>query len=129
MACGIIFMTGQLQHKAEIESFWNQFGGKKSNGHGFGKETKLAALVRMAGLKIHYRNHESLSVKRQKFDESKSVLHKMNTRRNEVCFACGLPATARHHVIQLQNGGINSRKNVISLCDGCHAHIHPWLLR
>lgn len=44
------------------------------------------------------------------------------------CFACGLTKNRIwHHVIQLQNGGYNARRNLVEICNQCHAEIHPWL--
>lgn len=43
------------------------------------------------------------------------------------CAVCGAPATARHHILQLQNGGPNIPENICGLCDGCHEEIHPWM--
>lgn len=34
---------------------------------------------------------------------------------------------ARHHIIELYNGGCNRRLNIMTLCDLCHAEIHYWL--
>lgn len=45
------------------------------------------------------------------------------------CFAC-LSAARKvywHHVIQVQNGGGNSRHNLVGICHRCHQTIHPWL--
>ena len=32
-----------------------------------------------------------------------------------------------HHIQQLQRGGSNGLVNLITLCDECHARLHPWL--
>jgi len=45
-----------------------------------------------------------------------------------VCFCCQRrPATSRHHIIQIQNGGRNITKNIVSLCASCHRAVHPWM--
>lgn len=48
---------------------------------------------------------------------------------DEACFVCTVTdmRTYRHHVIQVQHGGSNSRRNVVTLCHACHKKIHPWL--
>lgn len=113
--------------KQALEDFWFRFGGKAANGRGFSKDEKVRALRWLAELVIPYRKQKTVAERRHDFNESKGVLHKMNIARNSTCFVCGGPRSARHHIIQLQNGGLNSRKNLISICDECHALIHPWL--
>ena len=44
-----------------------------------------------------------------------------------LCFVCKDLAYIRHHVIQLQHGGLSVRGNIVSLCLYCHAEVHPWL--
>lgn len=45
------------------------------------------------------------------------------------CFVCLSEdfKTYRHHAIQIQHGGSNSPRNVVTLCHACHQKIHPWL--
>lgn len=44
------------------------------------------------------------------------------------CFACGARrGCAWHHVIQIQHGGSNYLRNLVSVCEACHLEIHPWL--
>lgn len=125
--CQIDEMQGTLQHKLTLEEFWGRFGGKKSNGVGYPREDKLAALKKLAAVVIRYQHQRPLVERREEFERIKSTMHKLYIRRHEICFSCGRPTEARHHLIQLQNGGINCRKNVVSLCNECHAEIHPWL--
>lgn len=43
------------------------------------------------------------------------------------CFACGLrQAIVRHHVVQVQHGGRNRKRNLVHLCRECHAYVHRW---
>jgi len=118
-------MNGHKILKDSLLAFWSKFGGRKNNGVGFNPESKLKSLIEMAALVIAYKKQQPLDARRDQFDEAKSGLHPF--RRFGVCFVCGLWATCRHHIVQLQHGGINSKKNVVSLCDKCHAEIHPWL--
>lgn len=90
-------------------------------------QSRIDALIRMASVVIPYKKQTELNQRRLQFDNGKRILHKMWIKRNRLCWACGSKATARHHIIQLQNGGINSRKNIVSLCEECHAAVHPWL--
>jgi 5-methylcytosine-specific restriction endonuclease McrA len=44
------------------------------------------------------------------------------------CFICGSNKTVvRHHMIQVQHGGTNINKNIITVCESCHEGIHPWM--
>jgi len=46
------------------------------------------------------------------------------------CWACRMrPAVHRHHIIQVQYGGLNRSANGVGLCYGCHAVVHPWMRR
>lgn len=40
------------------------------------------------------------------------------------CACCGKPITQYHHIVHRTNGGIDSVKNIIGLCDDCHEEIH-----
>ena len=40
------------------------------------------------------------------------------------CACCGKPITQYHHIVHRANGGIDSVKNIIGLCDDCHKEIH-----
>jgi hypothetical protein len=46
------------------------------------------------------------------------------------CFACSTMPRALylHHVIEVQHGGSNDRRNKVPLCYECHRRLHPWLL-
>ena len=45
------------------------------------------------------------------------------------CFICGDDSRSlhQHHVIQLQHGGSNTRRNIVNLCYRHHAALHPWM--
>lgn len=40
------------------------------------------------------------------------------------CFVCGGPWHHRHHVLNIQHGGGNSRRNIVPLCKPCHHAVH-----
>jgi hypothetical protein len=111
--------------KETLIAFWKQFGGKKTNGVGFDPQSKLAALVELRDFVVPFYKQQSLAKRRSHFNDIKSKLHSFS--RFSPCFVCGIGATARHHIVQLKNGGINSKKNIVSLCHQCHSTIHPWL--
>lgn len=117
--------NGPEIQKELLLGFWGRFNGRKNNGVGFDASVKLEALKALAAIVIPYVKQQAIAARRDKFNEAKVKLHPW--RRFGFCFVCGSPATSRHHVIQLQNGGINAKKNLVSLCSGCHAEIHPWL--
>lgn len=44
------------------------------------------------------------------------------------CWVCYVAkAVCRHHIIQVQHGGGTDDRNVVPLCAGCHAEVHPWM--
>lgn len=47
------------------------------------------------------------------------------------CWACqrNTKKLVCHHIVQVQHGGRNVLKNLVWLCKGCHAEIHPWLAK
>jgi hypothetical protein len=112
-----------MTYREAIDSFWSQFGGTKNTGFKFDKHKKLLALKRSATVKLSWAR--TLTLERENFNTVKFRRHSFNSHK--LCFVCGLLADVRHHIIQLQNGGINAKKNVVSLCNSCHAEIHPWL--
>jgi 5-methylcytosine-specific restriction endonuclease McrA len=44
--------------------------------------------------------------------------------RDRVCRLCGKRAGNVHHIIYRSHGGNNSEKNLIALCQRCHAKVH-----
>ena len=50
----------------------------------------------------------------------------LSMKRTE-CFVCGGAGEHRHHIVQLQFGGLNIRQNVVWLCAFHHADVHPWM--
>ncbi len=42
---------------------------------------------------------------------------------------CGLHAVTVHHIIPLSRGGTTTKRNLISICKGCHEDTHPHLRR
>ena len=44
------------------------------------------------------------------------------------CWVCiSKTRLVRHHVIQVQHGGGNWHINIVPICEGCHAEVHPWM--
>ena len=44
--------------------------------------------------------------------------------RDRVCRLCGKRPHHTHHIIYRSHGGNNSEKNLIALCQRCHAKVH-----
>lgn len=105
--------------------FWAHFGGSKTWRSRLKKKQTLAILKQYAEYKIAFKTLQPLKHRRKKFNEVKGELHQL--RSHKLCFACGDPAEHRHHIILLNHGGDNSKRNVVSLCAHCHAEIHPWM--
>lgn len=111
--------------KQLLLGFWSNFGGSKCDGRGYSKDLKLEKLRLLAEEQLPSRKTTTLAQDRAKFEKVKRARHKRTTHK--FCFGCGGEANVRHHIIQLQYGGVNSKRNIVSLCWGCHAAIHPWL--
>lgn len=118
-------MNGPELLKSLLLEFWSRFGDRRASGVGFSSSDKLTALKTLSLVVVPYKRQKVLPERREQFNESKLKLHPF--RRFGMCFVCGNPAHVRHHIVQLQNGGINSKKNLVSLCNPCHEQIHPWL--
>lgn len=115
-------------HHAFIKQFWIEFGinGNKTYRSPHDKLVTLGRL-KLMGETIIFRNADVAKNKLQriKFDKVKSERHSLKSHK--MCFACGNKAEVRHHIIWIKHGGLNSKRNLVSLCKPCHAYIHPWL--
>ena len=114
-----------LLNKKLIAEFWDKFGGTKNTGYNYSSMYKLNALIEMSKIKIQFKVGRSTPEKRNIFNSIKHKRHQF--RSHELCFVCQTRGEVRHHIILLNNGGINSKKNIVTLCKICHAEIHPWL--
>lgn len=85
---------------------------------------RLASLVVMAN-KFQVRVTEKrLRKMRKKYNRNK---HNLLNIPNEKCATCDKRSRVRHHIIPLTVGGLNIPLNLILICHGCHAEIHPWM--
>ena len=118
--------VGPRKHKLILEEFWRAArkirGNSKSTDRR--RERLLGLLKLMEEVRIEYRKQRSLAARRGHFSHATGI---GSLSEHPLCFCCKGPASARHHVIALGHGGINSRRNVVSLCADCHAEIHPHL--
>jgi 5-methylcytosine-specific restriction endonuclease McrA len=110
--------------RAERE-FWSHFGGDKCDRSQLSHRDTMAILLCYAAKKIRKSTSDEMPKARSGYKDKRSKLHSFSEFGN--CFACGSRADCRHHIIQLQHGGRNKPENLVSLCDDCHAEIHPWL--
>lgn len=87
------------------------------------REDKLKLLQEYSGVKLF--TEKRLVRKREQFNKD-PFFYEIH-RTNKKCFVCAGQAKVRHHVILLKNGGRNTVKNIVKLCNECHGKIHPWL--
>jgi hypothetical protein len=88
-------------------------------------QEKIALLSDYAAIVIYLRDAKDLKRARRSFD---SVKNRRFRLEGSVCWVCGCPAEIRHHVIQLQHGGmVTVARNIKFLCNPCHKEVHPWL--
>lgn len=103
---------------------------KDKHPHNYPKEDVLKVMVFLASqdLKKKFWSKETTNAElREEYDEKKwrETWRPHISARN--CYICDERADVRHHVIPLKNGGHNSFLNIRSLCNSCHADVHPWL--
>jgi hypothetical protein len=105
------------QFASAIQRLWAE---KKRLGGN--RRKRLAFLLRWAGLHVaHKKDYE-----KRRRGPARTKSWKRFT--NAMCWVCHVAkATCRHHIIQVQHGGGNDNRNIVPLCDGCHAEVHPWM--
>lgn len=85
-------------------------------------ELRLAFLVKWSTVTM--RNSRSPQERREQFKKMRGW-HKLH---NAKCWVCErIAKLSRHHIIQIQNGGNNEGGNLVTICNWCHAEVHPWL--
>jgi 5-methylcytosine-specific restriction endonuclease McrA len=89
-------------------------------------ETRMRLLVRMADASYPTGGRSGYTVDRMRARFNFIKTH-YGSLCGKKCEVCSEPATVRHHVIQLQNGGSNHGNNIVRICDECHLKIHPWM--
>jgi hypothetical protein len=87
---------------------------------------RLRLLVEWARISITEMSTRGLAERRRAFNASKDEWR--GDANEGLCAACGRHGRrVWHHIVQLQNGGSNSPKNLVKVCWPCHAVIHPFL--
>jgi hypothetical protein len=119
------YKSSRKQINAILKIFWHYFGWYHYKGIRFDREKRIKALQYLASL--NFDSKYSLYYRRKVFEDKKQKRYKKTLINYPECFGCLKKPNVRHHMIQLQNGGNNIRKNIVSLCNSCHAEIHPWL--
>lgn len=114
-------MQANKRQKEILLGFWNKFGRAQKGWCEFSAEDKLSSLIDLSNIKIQFNKQQSLEIRRSKFADCIRMKH------YKKCFVCEEPKQARHHIILLRNGGVNSKKNVVPICNNCHKKIHPWM--
>lgn len=113
--------------KLLLRQFWEDYGRPRGN-HSrsrVGREKTLQALRDYSDLVLTERTPDQARKNRHRFNAVKQRRKKRHP--GSKCFACGRPAQIRHHILQNHHGGGNAKKNLVWLCQDCHAHVHPWL--
>jgi HNH endonuclease len=105
--------------KIDLKLFWKEFG--KINY----KHEKLDLLTKYSEKVYRFKSRESIEVRRFKFEK----MRRFKRFFKYPCRVCNGFPVIRHHIICLKNGGGNSKKNIISICEECHAWIHKdWMM-
>jgi hypothetical protein len=120
--------TERLKHAKPIPSVTaNQalLRNFKQESKGLDQLQKLTLLQTYAAIVVVLRDDHSLRQARRSFN---SIKHSRFKLEGSSCWVCGNAADVRHHIIQLQHGGLmTAAKNIRFLCNSCHTEIHPWL--
>ena len=111
--------------KTLLEDFWKKFGPRLNQGVGYKLEDKLEALKILAGTVVFYRRKVTRERFRRKFVRGSQKRFKKLF--GNPCFVCGNEMSHRHHIIALNHGGDNSKKNLVSLCLEHHKAMHDWM--
>ena len=110
-----------------LEGFWKRWRGKRKRRKGRAVSAAIwrRRLLIECGKKNFLRSpdYERLVYYRKRFDElgPKAI----RSSSGACCAACGRLADIRHHIITLHHGGDNRSKNIVALCNTCHAIVHP----
>ncbi len=94
------------------------------------KESRLNLLKAMANIKIYTKCKSRYSPKKTRSQYNylkKSKFRKKSMNVDRPCSVCQSKATEIHHVIQIQHGGRNDKRNLVPICNDCHCKIHPWM--
>lgn len=95
----------------DLREFWYRFK----------KENKIKLLNEFAIKAYNY--CPQVKITRLEFDKNIKIKKWLFSS----CYVCGDKPTIAHHIIQIQNGGLNIKKNIIRICNNCHKKIHSWL--
>lgn len=127
----VLNLNGIGNSKAQylfLKSFWNEFGidGNKTYKSPKPKDYTLGRLKDIGELVV-FRNNDTAKNQKRRAGFEYVKKHRHSLKSHKTCLACLAPAEVRHHIIWIKHGGLNSKKNLVSLCRECHAFIHPWL--
>lgn len=117
-------------HRVTLVNFWREFGygcDKKRERSYRSKEEVINKLIELGEIVLTYKTAKAMKPHEVRNEYVNKKQKKRGFTNFVLCFACGARAQCRHHIIWIMNGGRNTRKNIIPLCNNCHAEIHPWL--
>lgn len=110
--------TPRVRSSAILKDFWEK--------HRSGQPS-IGLLKSFSDIVVDPISAFTLSQRRASFDSIKNKKFPLNYTSK--CFVCNELATVRHHILLLKHGGpVSSPKNLVSLCNKCHAEVHPWLV-
>ncbi len=96
----------------------------KCSGRCWARAKKLQWLTALGSVKFAVLGRDERLNRREKFNKHWSL---KGMSDGMPCFLCGSEAHHRHHLIQLQHGGINTQKNHVPLCRSCHTDVHKMI--
>ena len=123
---GLLYKQRQAEKQLN-STLWTNYDAMKVFYDRAAVETdKIKILKDLAEVVVDPISIETLIQRRRNFDKKKNASFPL---ANAICWVCDMPAEIRHHVVLLKNGGsATGKRNVIYLCNRCHAEVHPWLV-
>ena len=100
-----------------LDTFWKIF-------NSVDQYRKVELLKEFSIIKLNY----GFSSKSFRWEMRQKGALKNRIKDNNRCKVCNKFGTIVHHIIQIQNGGQNIKKNLIAICPSCHSKIHPWVV-
>jgi hypothetical protein len=108
----VVFLERRDEFKPTLEEFWN-------------RAARVLGIVERLMLLQEFA--ERLVYREQTYSQIRKGSAGIKKPRG-MCWGCrSRPAEARHHIVQVQHGGRNVLKNIVCVCRGCHAVVHPWM--
>ncbi len=114
-------IRGDREHRPKHIYLAHALRGGKCLGPCTSDDKKLELLAHMAAAVFSKPLFQQRRGKRSGFNKHKSL---GMIKHSPECFVCLEASVHRHHIIQIQHGGVNTWRNQVPLCEPCHRKVH-----